>query len=418
MPLLRRYAGMATAEGGTPNNGTGVDLRASLGRFLRRPLASYYLILGSAGLLLLLGLIMVFSSTTYMSTQQFGHPAYYFTRQLLWVLVALPVAWVISRMPLRFLRALSLLMVIGAIVLLALTYVPGLGVVRGGSRNWLDFGGPFLLQPSEAAKLALVIWAAHVFANKGKLLRHWRHLVVPVGPIAAVVVGLTIGQGDLGTSVIMMLILLGMLWVIGVPTWLFGLTLGGVGVLGVYLIATAEHRLARILTFLDPFSDYSVTGYQPANSIFALANGGWWGTGLGASTQKWGPLPEQHTDFIFAILGEELGLPGSLMVIVLFLAFGYAGLRIATRTKDTFVRLAAAGITGWFMVQTVINLGMVLAVFPVVGVPLPLVSYGGASMVVTIAAVGVMLALAKQEPGAKEALAARRRRRQRQEART
>lgn len=399
-----------------PARGNG---RAALSRFLSRPLASYYLVLGAAGMLLLLGLIMVFSSTTYMSTQQFGHPAYYFARQLLWVLVALPIAWVISRMPVRYLRALSLLMVVTAVILLALTFVPGLGVVRGGSRNWLDFGGPFLLQPSEPAKLALIVWAAHVFANKGKLLRQWRHLVVPVAPVAAVVVGLTLGQGDMGTSVVMMTVLLAMLWVIGVPMWLFGLTIGTVGVLGVYLIFTAEHRISRVLTFLDPFSEYTGTGYQAANSIFALANGGWWGTGLGASTQKWGTLPEQHTDFIFAILGEELGLPGSLMVIVLFLAFGYAGLRIATRTSDMFVRLAAAGITGWFMVQCVINLGMVLAVFPVVGVPLPLVSYGGASMVATIAAVGVMLALAKQEPGAKEALAAqRRRRRRRREATT
>ncbi|NEE03092.1 putative lipid II flippase FtsW [Phytoactinopolyspora halotolerans] len=393
--------------------------RDALARFLRRPLASYYLVLGAAGLLLLLGLVMVFSSTTYMSTQQFGHPAHYFLRQLLWVTVALPIAWVISRMPLRVLRALSLLMVIGATGLLALTFVPGFGVVRGGSRNWLDFGGPFLLQPSEAAKLALIIWVAHVFANKGKLIRHWKQLLIPVAPVAGFVIALTLGQNDMGTAAIMVLILLTMLWVIGVPTWLFGLMMGVVGVVGVYFIFTAPHRIERMGNFLDPFADYTNTGYQAANSIFAFANGGWWGTGLGASTQKWGTLPEQHTDFIFAILGEELGLPGTLMVIVLFLALGYAGLRIAMRTTDTFVRLAAAGITGWFMVQTVVNLGMVLAVFPVVGVPLPLVSYGGASIVVTVAAVGVLLSLAKHEPGAKEALAARREQRlERREGRT
>ncbi|NDL59193.1 putative lipid II flippase FtsW [Phytoactinopolyspora mesophila] len=400
---------MAATETGpvrTPGSG-----RAALSRFLRRPLASYYLILGSAGLLLLLGLVMVFSSTTYMSTTQFGHPAYYFTRQLVWVLVALPIAWLITRMPIRVLRAMALLLVIVAIGLLALTYIPGLGVVRGGSRNWLDFGGPFLLQPSEAAKLALIVWVAHVFANKGALVRQWRQLLIPVAPVSLIIIGLTIGQGDMGTSVVMVLILLSMLWVLGVPTWLFGLAVGGVSVLGVYFIFSTGYRTQRVLGFLDPFADYANTGYQAANSIFAFANGGWWGTGLGASTQKWGTLPERHTDFIFAILGEELGLPGSLMVIVLFLAFGYAGLRIAMRTKDTFVRLAAAGITGWFMVQTVINLGMVLAVFPVVGVPLPLVSYGGASIVATVAAVGVLLALAKQEPGAKEALAAQRERR-------
>lgn len=385
--------------------------RAALSRFLRRPLASYYLVLGSAGLLLLLGLVMVFSSTTYISERDFGHPAYYFARQLIWVLVAVPLAWLLSRMPLRVLRAFALLMVIGAVGLLALTFVPGLGVEVNGNRNWLNFGGPFLLQPSEAAKLALIVWVAHVFANKGRLIRQWKHLLIPVAPVAGVIVGLTIGQSDMGTAVVLMLIMLTMVWVMGVPTWLFGLAVGSVGVLGIYFVFSKGYRAERVLGFLDPFSDYADSGYQAANSIFALANGGWWGTGLGASTQKWGTLPEQHTDFIFAIIGEELGLPGSLIVIVLFLAFGYAGLRIAMRTKDTFVRLAAAGITGWFMVQTVINLGMVLAVFPVVGVPLPLVSYGGASIVATVAAVGVLLALAKQEPGAKEALAAQRERR-------
>ncbi|WP_129663482.1 FtsW/RodA/SpoVE family cell cycle protein, partial [Phytoactinopolyspora endophytica] len=290
----------ATAAG---RRGQGGGAREALSRFLRRPLASYYLVLGSAGLLLLLGLVMVFSSTTYMSTQEFGHPAHYFLRQLMWVGVALPVAWLISRMPLRVLRALSLLLVIGAIGLLALTFVPGFGVVRGGSRNWIDFGGPFLLQPSEPAKLALIIWVAHVLANKGALIRQWKQLLIPVAPVAAFVVALTLGQGDMGTSAIMMLILLTMLWVIGVPTWLFSLAIGAIGVMSVYLIFTAPHRVARIGNFLDPFSDYTNTGYQAANSIFAFANGGWWGTGLGASTQKWGTLPEQHTDFIFAILG-------------------------------------------------------------------------------------------------------------------
>lgn len=390
---------------------SGGRAREALRRFLRRPLASYYLVLGAAGLLLLLGLVMVFSSTTYISERDYGNPAYYFTRQLIWVLVALPLAWLISRIPLRVLRAVSLLMVIGAVVLLALTFVPGLGREVYGNRNWLDFGGPFLLQPSEPAKLALIVWVAHVFANKGALVRQWKQLLIPVAPVAAMVIGLTIGQRDLGTAVVMMMIMLVMVWVLGVPTWLFGVATGVVGVLGIYLVFSTGYRAERVLGFLDPFSDYSDGGYQAANSILAFANGGWWGTGLGASTQKSGWLPFPHTDFIFAILGEELGLPGSLIVIVLFLAFGYAGLRIAMRTKDTFVRLAAAGITGWFMVQTVINLGMVLAVFPVVGIPLPLVSYGGASIVATVAAVGVLLALAKQEPGAKEALAAQRERR-------
>lgn len=382
----------------------------TIAKLLRRPLASYYLVLGSAGLLLVLGLVMVFSASSVMSRVEFGNSYYYFARQLAWVIVGLPLAWVASRMSPRMIRRFGVPVLVVAVVLLALTFVPGLGVTRGGNRNWLDFGGPFLIQPSEPAKLALIIWGAGVFALKGKLLGQWKHLMIPFVPVSASIVALTIGQHDLGTALVLMAIVLTLLWVVGVPTWLFSLALGFAGVVGVYFVTASENRMARMVTFLDPFADFSGRGFQPANSIFAFATGGWWGTGLGASIQKWpGRLPEAHTDFIFSIIGEELGLPGALIVLVLFFTLGYAGIRIAMRTRDTFSRLAAAGITGWLIVQAVINLGSVLVVFPVIGVPLPLVSYGGASMVVAIVAVGILLALAKDEPGAREAMALRKR---------
>ena len=381
---------------------------AALARLLRRPLASYYLVLGSAGLLLVLGLVMVFSASSVLSLEQFGHQHYYLVRQAAWVAVGLPIAWLVSRMPPRILRRLALPALIMAIVLLALTFVPGLGVTRGGNRNWLDLGGPFLLQPSEPAKLALILWGAQVFALKGRLLQQWKHLMIPFVPVAAAVVALIIGQRDLGTAVVIMAIVLTMLWVVGVPGWLFALALGVVGLVGVYFVTGSENRMERVTSFLDPFEHFADGGYQAGNSIWALANGGWWGRGLGASQQKWGQLPEAHTDFIFAIIGEELGLLGAIVVLVLFFALGFAGIRIAMRTRDLFVRLTAAAITGWLMIQAVVNLGSVLAVFPVVGVPLPLVSYGGASMVVVVVAIGVLLSLAREEPGAREALAARR----------
>lgn len=384
----------------------------ALARLLRRPLASYYLVLGSAGLLLVLGLVMVFSSSSVISQIQFGNSHYFLVRQLAWVIVALPLAWVASKTPPRVLRRFGLPMLVVAVVLLALTFVPGIGVTRGGNRNWLDFGGPFLLQPSEPAKLALIVWGAQVFALKGRLLSQWKHLMIPFVPASAAVVALTIGQHDLGTALVLMAIVLTLLWVVGVPSWLFALALGLVGVVGAYFVAASDNRMSRVANFLDPFSDFAGAGYQAANSIYAFANGGWWGTGLGASQQKWGQLPEAHTDFIFSIIGEELGLPGALIVLGLFFTLGYAGIRIAMRTRDTFTRLAAAGITGWLVVQAVINLGSVLVVFPVVGVPLPLVSYGGASMVVAIVAVGILMALAKEEPGAREALAVRKQARQ------
>ena len=163
--------------------------------------------------------------------------------------------------------------------------------------------------------------------------------------------------------------------------------------------------------FLDPFADVDDRTFQAAHSIYAFSNGGWWGRGLGASVEKWGGLPGAHTDFIFAIIGEELGLPGTLMVIALFLVLCYAGIRIAWNAQDPFVRLAAAGITGWLLIQALVNMGSVLAVLPIVGVPLPLVSYGGSALVPMLVAVGVLVSFARREPGARAALAARRHRR-------
>jgi cell division protein FtsW len=400
---------MASTETTSPSGATTgqTSALAAFGRMLRRPLASYYIIAGAAALLLILGLAMVFSASSDLARRETGSSTYYLIRQGAWTIAGIGLAWLLTRMPIRYLRRLSTVAIVLALVLLALTFVPGLGITRGGNRNWLDFGGPFLLQPSEPAKLALILWGAHVYANKGRALAQWKNLLMPFLPVAAIVVALVIGQHDLGTAVILMGIVLVMLWAVGVPTWLFSLALGVVGVVGVYFVMSSENRRNRFLTFLDPMAHFQDSGYQSGFSIYAFANGGWWGTGPGASSMKsW--LPEPHTDFIFAIIGEELGLPGALMVLVLFLGLIFGGLRIAMRTKDLFVRLTAAGITGWLMLQMIVNLGSVLAVLPVIGVPLPLVSYGGASMVVTILAVGILLVLAKEEPGARAALAARR----------
>jgi cell division protein FtsW len=377
-------------------------------RLLRRPLASYYLVLGSAGLLLTLGLIMVFSASSVYSLRQHGSSYYIVTRQVAWFVAALPVAYLVSRMSPSTIRKLGLPLLLISLALLLMTYVPGIGEEVRGNRNWIDFGGPFRIQPSELAKLGLVLWAAGVLANKGRLLRQWQHLIVPFLPVALVVVALTVGQGDLGTAVVLMGVVLTLLWVVGIPSWLFSLAVGTAAVVGVYFVLAAEHRLDRVRLFLNPFADVDNRTFQAAHSIYAFSGGGWWGRGLGGSVEKWGGLPEAHTDFIFAIIGEELGLPGTLMVIVLFLVLGFAGIRIAWNTRDRFIRLAAAGITGGFLVQALLNMGSVLAVFPIVGVPLPLVSYGGSALMPMLVAVAVLVAFARQEPGARAALAARR----------
>ncbi|HSI92928.1 MAG TPA: putative lipid II flippase FtsW [Jiangellaceae bacterium] len=383
---------------------------AAVSRSLRRPLASYHLVLGSGGLLLLLGLVMVFSASTFTSQSAYGDPYRIFVRQVVLCVVGVVIGWLAARSKLSTVRRLALPLLVIAIGLLVATYVPGLGVTVNGTRAWLDLGSElFRIQPSELAKLGLILWGANTFARKGPLLRQWKHIALPFVPVSAIVVALTVGQNDLGTSLILMGIMLAMLWVLGVPTWLFGLSLGGVGVVATYFITNAQHRLNRVSVFLDPWQDPDRTGYQSIHAIYAFAEGGWWGRGLGASSEKLGRLPEAHTDFIFAIIGEELGLPGTFVVIGLFGMLGYAGIRIAWRARDPFVRLAAAGITAWLVGQSLVNLSSVLGVLPVVGVPLPLVSYGGSALVPTIAAIGLLVCFAKEEPGARAALKVRRR---------
>lgn len=380
---------------------------ASARQALDRPLTSYHLVLGATGLLLALGLVMVLSASSVYSYLTYGNSYYVFTRQAVWVVVGLPLAWLASRLPTVWLRRMAYPALLGSIGLLALTYVPSLGVSVNGNRNWINIGGPFNLQPSEFAKLAVVLWAADLYARKDVLLDQWLHLLLPVLPVIGLVVALVVGQGDLGTALVVAAIALGLLWVVGAPARLF---LGAsvlVAGLAVFLATQESYRVQRLTGFLDPFADYRYSGWQAAHGFFALASGGWWGVGIGASKQKWGSLPEAHTDFIFAVIGEELGLFGTLVVLGLFMTLGYAGVRIAVRTKDPFVRYASAGITVWLLAQALVNIGAVLGLVPVIGIPLPLVSYGGSALLPTLVALGTLLAFARSEPGAAAALRAR-----------
>ena len=382
---------------------------AATKRALDRPLTSYHLVLGAAGLLLALGLVMVLSASSVTSELQDGSPYYIFTRQAIWVAVGIPMAWLASTMQVKWIRRMSYPALVVSIVLICLTYIPGIGVEVNGNRNWISFGGPLTLQPSEVAKLAIVLWAADLYARKHKLLNEWKHLLIPMVPVTGLVAALVVGQGDLGTALVVFAVILGMLWVVGAPARLFIGALLAVAGLAMFLATTASYRMNRLLTFTDPFSDYHHTGWQPAHGFFALAQGGWWGVGIGASTEKWSGLPAAHTDFIFAVIGEELGLFGTLVVLGLFVTLAYAGIRIALRTKDRFVTYAAAGITIWLLGQAMVNIGMVLGLLPVIGIPLPLVSYGGSALLPTLISLGLLLAFAKTEPGARTALRAKRR---------
>jgi cell division protein FtsW len=380
---------------------------AAVKHALDRPLTSYYLLLVAPALLLTIGLVMVLSASSVDAFEHHGDSYFWVRRQLVWVIVGLPAAWLASRLPVRFIRRLAWPGLFFAIALLALTQTP-LGVTVNGNTNWIGIG-PFTLQPSEFAKLGLVLWAAHVYANKERKLGQLHHVLVPVVPGMVVVVGLVLWQRDLGTALVLLAITLAMLWVVGAPGRLFSLAMSIAGVGALYLATTSAERRERLLSFTDPFKDFLGAGWQPAHGLYALSSGGWFGEGIGASRQKWGDLPEAHTDFIFAVLGEELGLVGTLLVVALFLTIAYAATRVAVSTQDAFVRYASFGIIVWLLGQMMINVGMVLALLPVIGIPLPLVSYGGSALLPSLVALGLLVGFARREPEAARALAAKRR---------
>ncbi len=376
---------------------------------LDRPLTSYYLLIGASLLLLTIGLIMVLSASSVWSFKNHDGDSYAVVkRQLMWVVIGLPCAWVASRVSHQWVRRLAYPAFSVSLVLLLLTAF--IGVERNGNTNWLGVG-PLVIQPSEIAKLSLVIWAAHIYANKDRRLGNLHQIMVPVVPGMLLATGLVIVGKDLGTALVLFAILIGMLWVVGAPLRFFALVTSIVSVGVLALATTSPERFARITTFADPFKDFHSTGWQPAHSLYAVSSGGVFGEGIGASQQKWGTLPYPHTDFIFAVLGEELGLVGALLVVALFLTIAFAALRVAREATDPFVRYATFGIVVWLLGQMIINVGMVLALLPVIGIPLPLVSYGGSSLLPTLAALGLLVGFARREPAAARALAQRRQKR-------
>jgi cell division protein FtsW len=287
--------------------------------------------------------------------------------------------------------------------------IPGVARTQNGAARWLALG-PVTFQPSELAKLALAVWGADLLARKEKLgmLADWRHMLVPLLPGTGLLAMLVMAGDDLGTTLILLIIFLALLWIAGTPARVFTALLILMGLVLVMLIVTAGYRSARLTDFLHPQSNsLSTQNWQATQGKYALGSGGIFGVGVGASREKWGWLPESTTDFIFAVIGEEFGLIGTLCVTALYGGLAYAGLRVARRSADAFGRLAAAAITAWIVVQAVINIGAVIGVLPITGVPLPLVSQGLSSVLVTMIGLGMLMSFARREPGASQALAAR-----------
>lgn len=395
-------------ERGTESAST--SLKGLVRGLLDTPLASFYLVLVSAGLLITLGIMMVLSASSYYAYMNTGDSYYFVKRQLMFCGLGLVFAVILARCSVRQLRALAWVGLFLAMGLLVLTYIPGFHDTVNGNQNWLKIGGFRVGQPSEFAKVAMILWSADVLARKERLLTQPKHLLIPFLPVSLLLVLLVVFQGDMGTAMIMIAILAGILWAVGTPIRLL-LAAGLAAAVGTAVMAAASpSRVRRMLAFLNPEHDVNGVNMQATIGVFALATGGWWGVGLGASRQKWGALPEAHTDYIFAVIGEELGLFGALVVLALLLVLGYAGMRIALRSDQLFTRLLAAGITTWFLFQSLVNLSVVLRMLPVLGVPLPMLSYGGSSLTANMIALGLLIACARNEPEARELLAGRRRR--------
>jgi cell division protein FtsW len=382
-------------------------------RVLERPLASYQIITGTTALLLGIGLIMVLSASSVYALTNYGSSFAIVLRQLIFAVLGVIGAVVAARMPLPLMRRFIRPFLWISIGLIAATFIPGVGITVNGNRNWLPLVAGFQLQPSEFAKLALVLWIGDLYARRQKYLDTPRYVLTPMVPVTGLVALLVVAQHDLGTALVIFALIVGMLWVAGLPTKQMGGILAALFVGLLAAVVNSPHRVERLLNFTNPQADPDSTGFQAIHGMMALARGGFWGVGLGGSRQKWGSLPEAHTDFILAVIGEELGLLGTLVILLLFVLVGFAGIRIATRTREPFVRYVAAGITIWILVQAVINIGMVLGLLPVIGIPLPLISYGGSSLLVTLVAMGVLVNCAKTEPGAQRALAAGRANRKR-----
>jgi cell division protein FtsW len=356
---------------------------------VRRGLESHVLILVTLGLAAF-GLVMVYSATSAPAALGDSDPGYYLKRQGLSALVGIGLMVLAARTPFVTWRRLAPTLVLGSLALLAAVLVVAEPV--NGARRWLKLG-PAVFQPSEVAKLAVAVWAAAYLTRK-KPPQTLKQLARPVGMVAGIFCLLLLAEPDLGTAITLVVMLAGILLVSGTPPRLLGMGLGIAAVIGIVAIWFEPYRRARIFSFLNPWDDAQGVGFQTVQAMVGLGSGGFFGVGLGQGVQKIFYLPEAHTDMIFAIIGEELGLVGTTALIAAYGAFAYAGLSIALRCRDPFGKRLAAGLTVLVCGQAAINLAAVMGLAPLTGIPLPLVSYGGSSLVVALVSVGVLLNIA------------------------
>ncbi len=345
------------------------------------------------------GLVMVYSASSARAAISEGDPAYYLKRQAVYALVGLVLFVVLTRVGYGALRRIAGPLLVVSLCLLAFVLVAGTTV--NGAKRWLELG-PVTMQPSELAKIALAIWVSAFLARRaapsslGALLR-------PIGLVGGLAAVLVLAEPDLGTAIAFAIVIGAIVLVSGTPLRVMA-SAGALAIGAVLLLSwVAPYRRARLLTFLDPWADPQGAGFQSVQALIALGSGGLFGVGLGESVQKVYYLPEASTDMIFAIIGEELGLLGTGAVILAYVLFGYCGCRIALACRDPFGKRLAAGITALVCGQATVNLGAVLGIAPLTGIPLPFVSYGGSSLIVALAGVGILLNIALTDVGERRA---------------
>ena len=355
---------------------------------------SFWILAAVVTVLNMIGLIMVMSSSSVISVRENGQPWSYVERQVMWTTVGCFALFATLAISIEFWRRYARVWLACTTFMLVLVLVPGVGITANGATRWLG-AGPLQIQPSEFAKFALLLFVADLLARRANRIDDWRWTLAPVIAYLAVISALIMMQPNLGTTIIVAAIVLIMLMAAGARLVPLTLTTLVGAAMATSFVALTPFRRTRFLRFLNPMADPLNSGLQNVQSMVAMANGGLVGRGLGRSTVKWGYLPYAWTDFIFAVIGEELGLMGAMFVVLLFLALAILGAWIASRAKDHFSMLVAIGITAWLTVQAIMNIGAVVAIMPITGVPLPFISFGGSALVVNLAAVGMLLNIAR-----------------------
>ena len=377
-------------------------MSATRQKFLAKPVNNFYILAISALSLSVIGLIMVFSASSIHALDTRGNAVAIVLRQLTFFVISIPLAIYLSQRSLIQWRLLARFSLLISISILLILQIPGVGKTVKGNTNWIAL--PFVdIQPSELAKFLLILWASYMLANQERSGKTRVNVFLLIGPGFGLVMLLVLLGRDLGTACVIAAILGGLLFVSGIELRVLG-SLIAVGAIALaVLIATAGYRVARLLVVLDPFAveDYKNAGWQPAHSLLGLASGGIFGVGLGGSRQKWGNLAEAHTDFIFAIIGEELGLLGTLAVLALLAALIFSIFKISLRCADPMSRYVGAGIGSWIAIQTILNVGSATSVLPVVGVTLPFVSYGGSALISLYIGLGYVFGSALRDPEVK-----------------